>query len=175
MKRAYQTGVVQALGAYGLEKAAEAGIVLGLPNSPLSVSASGKHERLPGMRRWVPRDAIERAGLGLDEGLDPQALLELEAQRGRFAWPAVGGALGAGGLRLMMPQSGLAAQAGAGLLGAGAGALAHRAGESARVSDMGEALRGVLYERLMQRSALTGQAPMSAAESTPLVVSRGEG
>jgi len=170
---ARQQGTLGALEGFGI-KAADYGIGMGIPGTPLSVSGTGKDVRYEGMRRFVPRSTFERAYEGLDQGLDPQALLELEQNQGTVHHPLMGLLAGSFAGHKLFPKGGIPATVLGGLAGGGAGALYNAATADSRVADMHEAIRGVLSEQNRMQSAVTGQQATTANESTPLLVSRGE-
>lgn len=159
----------------GVKQAAlEFGVGTQIPGTPIGVSTNfkGKTERLNGMDRWVNQDVIERAFKGTSEGLDAQALMDLEAQRGSLLHPLLGGGAAAALSKYKVPSAGNLGAALAGLLGAGAGAFYNQVTSDNRREDMSEALRGVYGERGFP---VRGQAHSTATESQPMLVSRGGG
>ena len=146
------------------------GLGVGIPGTPLSVSGKQRSERLPGMNRWTSRGTIERAFDGVDDGLDDQAMQDLEADQGSVASPLLGAGLAAAlahfGLKAPPNTTGLAA-----LAGAGAGHAYHSATEGNRRKDMGEAAKGARMER--GRFPIRGQSRTTSSENTPLVIQGG--
>lgn len=83
MKLAFQQGRNHALVSLGLEKGAQSPIWVRVPGSPFTFLGSApKHERLPGMTEWAPREVIERVGKGLQRKEDPEELIRREEYRG---------------------------------------------------------------------------------------------
>ena len=153
-----------------VEKAGtELGISGGIPGTPFGASVRSREERLPGMHRWVPRDVIEKAYEGLDQGLDPQAILEESADEGRFTQPLLGAGAGAAAMHFGLPKSGIAGKGLGALLGGGVGAIFNQATSPHRQRDMGEALSGVLKEQ----GIIQGQNAETASEPAPMLVARG--
>jgi hypothetical protein len=160
---------------HGINKVAmEFGVGTNLPGTPLNVGYShkSKEERLPGMNRWVDRDVLERALQGTSDGLDAQALVDLEGDRGRLSHPALGALLGGGLTKHFLPKSGNAGAALASLIGAGSGALYNQATAGDRRDSMVDALRGVYQERGFP---LQGQGHSTANEPPSMLLSRGGG
>lgn len=173
----YATGAAVSRGLDGVKallKKADFGVGLNIPKTPFGINVGQKDERLEGMHRWVPRGYIERAHEGLDAGLDEQAILELEAQRGNAMHPMLGAGAGAAAAHFGLPGSSISTKLLGALVGAGAGSTFNNLTRPLREEDMAEALKGVQLERRNQ-SALTGQEPMTANESNPLLISHGGG
>lgn len=152
----------------GFDKLANIGI--GTNIGPVGVNFSERDERLPGMNRWVPRETLEQAYQGLQQGLDQQALLEQASASNNLKHPAVGAGLAAALARFGLPALGMPAMSGSGtavaaLAGGGLGALYNRATTGKRQTDMKEAIKGVQGEQ-----ARAG-GHQSAREATPMVVS----
>jgi hypothetical protein len=163
--RSFQNKVRRSSGYTQLtRKQAEYGLSAGIPG--LGVSHSVKDERLEGMNRWVPRQTLEQAYQGLEQGLDQQALLEQAAESGHIAHPALGAGLAAALAHVGLPASHAGLKALAGFAGGGAGALYNRATAPNRVEDMRQAIRGVRGEMNKQPTA---------REATPLVMSSSAG
>jgi hypothetical protein len=146
---------------------------IGIPGTGGSLGVKDQRERLPGMSRWVPRSTIERGFNYANAELDPQAVAELEANRGSISHPLLGAALAAAGARMSLPQSGVLGPVLAGLAGAGAGTLYHQATRGRRIEEGLEALQGAQRER--EKFPIRRHATQTANESTPLAVARGSG
>lgn len=144
----------------GFEKLSDASLTAGVPG--LSVGLASKDERLPGMNRWVPRETLEHAYQGLDDGLDAQALQELAAEQGSVTHPAIGAGIGAALAHFGLSKSLGSAALGA-LAGGGAGALYNKHTAGQRQSDMREAVKGVEHER-------NHHGQHTAREAVPMVV-----
>lgn len=138
-----------------------------------SIGIKDQRERLPGMSRWVPRSTVERGFDYTDEGLDPQAVADLEADRGSLSHPLLGAALAAAGARKFMPNSGVMGPLLSGLAGAGLGTLYNKATKDRRVEEGLEALTGAQRER--EKFPIRRHPTQTANESTPLAISRGSG
>jgi hypothetical protein len=145
-----------------------------IPGTPIGVGIGfkPKDERLAGMHGWVPRDTIERASHGLEQGLDPRALMDLEAQQGSLRLPLLGAGAAAALTKYKLPSAGNFGAAIAGLAGGGAAALYHKHTEGDRREQMLDALRGLYRERGFP---LRGQHDATANEPQPMLVSRGGG
>jgi hypothetical protein len=170
-------GAEQALETFGL-KAAGMGFGFTLPNTPFGISVSPeKKERLSGMSHWVDRDMLERAGEGYDQGLDGQAIADMEARRGGLTHPLAGAVLGALLSHSLTPKAPNSSKALGALFGAGAGAMLHQSTEDHRRRDAHEAFNGVHNERQKTRpaSAIGGQPSTTANESRPLALNPGQG
>ena len=139
----------------------------------LGMSHKDQRERLPGMRKWVPRDTMERAFEYDDQGFDPEAVMDMEAARGELSYPAVGGALAAAAAKKFMPKAGVGGLLLAGLGGAGLGSAYHAATGDRRRADAAEALEGAQRER--HKFPISKHQNQTANESSPLAVSRGHG
>jgi hypothetical protein len=144
---------------------------MGIPGTPVSIGLKDQRERLPGMGYWVPRSTLERGFQYVDQGVDPETITALEAEKGTLLDPAVGAALGTVGALKFIPKSGIVGPLLAGLTGAGLGASYNRLTRDRRIAEGIEALRGAQYER--ERFPVRQIAHPSANESTPLVVSGG--
>lgn len=144
---------------------------VGLPG--MSVGFKDQRERLPGMSRWVPRSTVERGFDYTDEGIDPQAISELEADRGSITHPLLGAALAAAGAHKFLPQSGIIGPLLGGLVGGGLGTLYHQATKERRVEEGLEAYSGAQRER--EKFPIRRHPTQTANESTPLAISRGSG
>lgn len=159
----------------GVAKVAyEFGVGTNLPGTPFNVGTNlkSKEERLPGMNSWVDRDLLERALQGTSEGLDAQALVNMEADRGSLMHPALG-ALGAGAaVKKYLPKSGNTGAVLAALLGAGGGALYNQFTAGDRRDSMVDALRGVYQERGFP---IQGQGHTTASEPQAMLLSQGGG
>lgn len=142
----------------GFDKVADVGMTAGIPG--LAVNLSGKDERLPGMSRWVPRATLQRAFEGVEQGYDPQALMEQAADRGSLAHPAVAAAISAALAHKLSPNAHWGLPALAAAAGGGAGALYNQMTAPKRVEDMRQAIRGVMQE----------QAHNTAQEAMPRVM-----
>lgn len=168
------TAAARALQTFGLDKTAflEFGTGFPIPGLPIQpgVSLKPKDERLPGMDSWVDRNVIERAMKGTREGLDAQALVDLEGDRGRFKTPLTAAALAAALTKYKMPSAGNTGAILAGLIGAGGGALYHNATEGSRRDSMVDALRGVYTER--GSFPLQGQQDATSNEPHAMLLSR---
>lgn len=145
----------------------------GIPGAGVSFGVKDQRERLPGMSRWVPRSTVERGFDYADQGLDPEAVADLEADRGSIAHPLLGAALAAAGARKFMPQSGALGPLLAGLGGAGLGTLYNKATKDRRIEEGLEGLGGAQRER--EKFPIARHKTQTANESTPLAVSRGSG
>jgi len=139
----------------------------------VGVSFKDQRERLPGMSRWVPRSTMERGFDYADQGFDPEAVMDLEADRGSVTSPLSGAALAALGAMKFAPKSGASGALLAGLGGAGLGSLYHKATSGTRAREGVEALEGAQRER--QKFPIGRHAVQTANEATPLAVSRGSG
>ena len=137
------------------------------------VSFKDQRERLPGMSRWVPRGTLERGFDYADEGFDPEAVMDLEANRGSLAHPLAGAAIGALGALKLAPKSGLGGVLLGGLGGAGLGQLYHSQTKDTRAREGLEALEGAKKERY--QFPIRRHAVQTANEPTPMAVSRGHG
>jgi hypothetical protein len=148
------------------------------PNQlPFRIGYSDKATRLEGMHRFVSPDVINQAYEGIDQGHDPQAILDTAKDTGSLLHPGVGAALGAYGVHRFLPSGGLPGMALGALAGGGLGAIYNAATAGDRIRDMSEALRGIQLEdqkRVSRLSAIGGQPSTTANESNPLLVSRGE-
>jgi hypothetical protein len=154
-------------GKVGFEKLSDYNMGVGV--GPFGIGTSTKSERLDGMNRWVPRETIENAYQGLQQGLDQQALMEQAAESGNLQHPAVGAGLAAALAHFGLPGSSATglptgAKALAALAGGGLGALYNKATAGSRAADMAEAIKGVQRE---QRK----DTHHTAREAMPLVVS----
>ena len=152
----------------------EFGVSAGIPGTSIGINRRSREERLPGMHKWVPRDVIEKAHEGLDQGMDPQALLEQSADEGQYLDPLLGAGTGAAAMHFGLPDSGIAGKGLGALLGGGLGAILHQISSQHRQRDMGEALEGVLRERAHE-GIIEGQGATTASEPAPMLVSRGGG
>jgi hypothetical protein len=146
---------------------------VGVPGAGVSFGLKDQRERLPGMSRWVPRSTVERGFDYADQGLDDEAVADLEADRGSIGHPLLGAALAAAGARKLMPYSGALGPILAGLGGAGLGALYHKGTMSRRTEEGVEALNGAQRER--EKFPIRRHKTQTANESTPLAISRGNG
>jgi len=164
-------GRKKAAGLGDFKIAVDVSTSVGVPG--MSMGFKDQRERLPGMSRWVPRSTVERGFDYADDGIDPEAVADLEAERGSLSHPLLGAALAAAGARKFMPNSGLMGPLLAGLGGAGLGALHHQATKGRRIEEGTEAHQGALRER--ERFPIQRHAIQTANESTPLAVSRGHG
>jgi hypothetical protein len=151
-----------------MKKVADMGIGVGLPGTPIGLNFGTKQERLPGMNKWVDRDIIERAYEALDAGLDPQAIMERESERGNLKHPAIGGGMAAALAHFNLPKASPSSTLVAGAGGAALGALYNRFTAKNRASDAAEALKGIARER----GPIRGQDRMTASENTPMIVAR---
>lgn len=145
-----------------------------IPGTPLGLNVGGAavRERLPGMHRWVPREYIERAYEGLEQGLDAEAILERENARGTLSGPLAGAGAGAALAHFGLPSSGGTGAALGALGGAGLGALLNRMTSGQRRQYMAEALHGVAHEQ----QALSGRShEHTANEPRPLLMARSGG
>jgi hypothetical protein len=138
-----------------------------------SVGFKDQRERLPGMSRWVPRSTVERGFDYADEGVDPQAVAEQEADRGSLSHPLLGAALAAAGVAKFLPQSGPLGPLLGGLVGGGLGTLYNQATQGRRIEEGLEAHTGAQRER--EKFPIRRHGSQTANESTPLAVSRGHG
>ena len=138
-----------------------------------SLGFKDQRERLPGMSRWVPRSTVERGFDYADEGLDSEAVSDIEGDRGSITHPLLGAALAAAGARKFMPQSGALGPLLAGLGGAGLGTLYNKATKDRRIEEGLEAHSGAQRER--EKFPIRRHPTQTANESTPLAVSRGNG
>jgi len=138
-----------------------------------SVGLKDQRERLPGMSRWVPRSTVERGFDYADEGLDPEAVSDLESERGTIAHPLLGAALAAAGAHKFLPQSGVLGPLLGGLVGGGLGTLYNQATKGRRIEEGLEAHSGAQRER--EKFPIRRHPTQTANESTPLAVSRGSG
>lgn len=147
---------------------------IGVPGmGGLGVSIKDQQERLPGMSKWVPRGAVERGFEYLDQGFDPESVMDTEAERGSLLHPATGAALAAMGAARFAPKSGLGGALLAGLGGAGLGTLYHRATNDQRREEGREAYEGAQRER--EKFPIRRHQTQTANEASPLAVSRGHG
>jgi len=138
-----------------------------------SIGLKDQRERLPGMSRWVPRSTVERGFDYADEGIDPEAISELESERGSIAHPLLGAALAAAGAHKFLPQSGVLGPLLGGLVGGGLGTLYNQATKGRRIEEGLEAHSGAQRER--EKFPIRRHPTQTANESTPLAVSRGSG
>ena len=146
----------------------------GIPGvAGVSMGIKDQRERLPGMSRWVPRSTVERGFDYADEGIDPEAVADLEAERGTIAHPLLGAALAAAGAHKFLPQSGVLGPLLGGLVGGGLGTLYNQATKGRRIEEGLEAHSGAQRER--ERFPIRRHPIQTANESTPLAVSRGSG
>jgi hypothetical protein len=132
-----------------------------------------QRERLPGMSRWVPRSTVERGFDYVDEGLDEEAISDLEAELGTISHPLLGAALAAAGAHKFLPQSGALGPLLGGLVGGGLGTLYNQATKGRRIEEGLEAHSGAQRER--EKFPIRRHATQTANESTPLAISRGSG
>lgn len=147
---------------------------IGIPGmGGLGVTLKDQQERLPGMSKWVPRGAVERGFEYLDQGFDPESVMDTEAERGSLLHPATGAALAAMGAAKFAPKSGVGGALLAGLGGAGLGSLYHRATNEQRRGEGLEAYEGARRER--EKFPIRRHATQTANEASPLAVSRGHG
>lgn len=158
----------------GVKVGFEGGIGMGIPGTPFGFSTGmrNKDERLPEMDSWVNRAVIERAFKGTRAGLDPEALMDLEAQQGQFKSPAVGALAAAAATKKFLPSAGNTGAAIAALLGAGGGAMYHHKTEDSRRQSMLDALRGVYAER---GPPIQGQAQVTSHEAPAMITSNAGG
>lgn len=153
-----------------------------IPGTPFVMRGGEvKEERLPGMRRWVDRDMLERAMAAQDAGTPQAEYLADEESRSLLRGSLGGAGLGAISgytLRDMIPHKGISksplqsALLGS-LLGAGAGTAAHYINGGERSSDAAEAYRGAARERPASALPQDRQDQSSAAASTPLLLHTG--
>ena len=131
-----------------------------IPGTPATLrSSDAKAERLPGMRRWVNRDAVERAMVAYDAGVAPEEFMASEGSRsglGKALGSAAFGGAAAGLLahknqdnsfvQAMSQRTGGHGPLAAALLGAlasgGATAVSHAMGAGKRRDDALEAYQG---------------------------------
>jgi hypothetical protein len=139
----------------------------------VGVSFKDQRERLPGMSRWVPRDTIERGFDYADKGFDPEAVMDIEGDRGSVVHPLTGAALAAAGALKFAPKSGPGGALLAGLGGLGLGHLYNQQTRDTREREGLEALEGAQRER--SKFPIRRHAVQTANEATPLAVSRGHG
>ena len=137
-----------------------------IAGTPFALQGSEmKDERLPGMRRWVDRDMIQRAMQARAQGMSEDEFMRHEGGRNSFVSPllgaGVGASLGHGAPDWMtnhLPgkaQGPLARSIIGGLLGAGAGAAYHAYKGDDRRGDAHEAWFGAgQNEKAHPRSAL---------------------
>ena len=87
------------MSAHGLFKRAVS-VWTKLPGLPFTVQGQiTQQDRLPGMSEWAPRDVISRVSEGLQQGENPQDLIEAERTKGMgksIALGAAGGGVGGG-------------------------------------------------------------------------------
>lgn len=155
-----------------------------IPGTPLMIRGGEiKEERLPGMRRWVDRDVLQRVFAGLEGGAPPEVLVEAEAARGNVAYPAAGAAiaaLSARDLAARVPQIAahgpLASALVAALAGGVAGGAYHYGTRGKRQDDAREAIHGARQEiakfpRPKDHAIPTGQTDQgTASASTPTLL-----
>jgi len=147
---------------------------IGIPGmGGLGISVKDQQERLPGMSKWVPRGTMERGFEYLDQGFDPESVMDAEAERGSLLHPAIGAALAAAGAAKFAPKSGLGGALLAGLGGAGLGSVYHNATEGRRREEGRQAYVGAENER--SRFPIRRHTTQTANEASPLAVSRGHG
>lgn len=147
---------------------------IGIPGlASVGVGHRNSQDRLPGMSRWAPHDTIERGFDYTDSGMDPQAVANLEADRGTLTHPLLGAALAAAGAAHFFPKSGITGPVVAGLLGGGMGSLYNQATRGRRVEEGLEAFQGAQRER--GRFPLQRHPVQTANEAPPLTVSSGNG
>ena len=156
-----------------------------IPGTPFMLRGGEiKEERLPGMRRWVDRDTVQRVFSGLEAGESPESIVQDEVARGQLLHPAIGagiGALASTELASRIPQLGsrgpLAAALLAALTGGAAGAAYNYAGRDKREQDAREALEGAQLEmakfpRHRGHAVPMGQADQgTASAATPTLLS----
>jgi len=161
-----------------------------IPGTPLAIRGGDiREERLPGMRRWVDRNTIQKAYEGLADGKDPDQLIQEEADSGSILYPLLGAAAGgiggynlAGKLPADWGASPLTSAVVGTLTGGAAGAAYQHFTRDNRARDMHEALLGanrdIQYSpRHTDASALPGNRndESSAAAVPPRVLSTAAG
>ena len=154
---------------------------VGVPGTPLMLRPpDAREERLPGMRRWASREAIERAFKGLEAGDDPQQMEDEAASAGVLSAPLFGalsgGALGMGAAKVLKAKSPLTHALVGALLGGVGGAAKHYQGRESTREDFREALHGARTEMAAHpRTALPSSRSdqSTATASTPLLLSTG--
>lgn len=137
----------------------------------VGMSFKDQRERLPGMSRWVPRAAMERGFDYVDEGLDPESVMDTEADRGSLTVPALGALLSSAAMHKFAPKSGMTGKLLGGMGGAAAGSIYHYNTRDQRAREGLEAYEGAQRER--DKFPIRRHAVQTANEASPLAVSRG--
>ena len=87
-----QQSALNDLGITALEKRGQSPVWVRVPWSPFTFLGSApRHERLPGMTEWAPREVVERVGKGLQQKVDPDILTAREEHRGLLKSMTAGG------------------------------------------------------------------------------------
>lgn len=139
----------------------------------LGLTYKDQRDRLSGMSRWVPREALERGFDYVDSGASEDEAVDQERSRGGGSSALFGAGLGTLIGHGVFPgqRHGLAPMLLGGLLGAGTGSLVHRLTASDREEMARQAYTGAQIER--QRFPIRKHAIQTSNEASPVTLSRG--
>jgi hypothetical protein len=153
------------------------GVGVGIPGTPIGISAkSHDTERLPGMEHWVPRDMIERGFTGVRNGLDDQAIIDMEGGQNNLRDPALGALVGAVLAHYGAPNGGAVAKGLGATLGAGIGSMYNDVSRPQRQDQMQHALQGIHEEHSKRKNSfpVSRQTTSSASAAAPMLIASAE-